>query len=340
MNALQNFEAFLDEMAGRPGVTDLTLFSDGQVALRQQSRLASFASEGLREGWDFAMRDLFGEGAQTGLSCVTRMLVSPAARRLRLTLASTVGAQSLSVRVLPPTIPGPETLHLPDGLENQFLSLQSGLFLVAGPTGAGKSTTIASLLKSRAELRGGKFVCLEDPVEFMHRGGPRACFIQRELGSSMPSYEEGLKEALRMNPDVIAVQEIRERSAAQAALSAALSGHLVVASLHAFDAVSVPQYFLRLLGPESETPSGREALSFSLEGILVQRLVPGIQGLVPLFECLLFREGGRRRPALDRLLREGNWLGLRQEMENGRPPQFLTWEESRRQRVEAGLLRA
>lgn len=327
---------FLGEMAARPGATDLTLCSDGRVALRQNARLAVSDLPPLRELWVATLEDLFPPQERGG-RCV-RVIVDAKGRRYRTILSRDHSGESLSVRFLPSGIKSPSELLMPDGLESYFLDLRSGLFLVGGPTGSGKSTTVASLLQSRARKRGGKIVTIEDPVEFLHEGAPESIVVQRELGRSVPTYAEGLKDALLMNPDVISVQEIREQASAETALSAALSGHLVVASLHAYSASSAPQRFLSLMNPAMDDLGARDALASCLEGVVIQRLLPGYEGLVPVFEVMLFRERGERLLSMERLVRQGNWAGLRQEIETGQRRGMLLARESCRQRAEMGLL--
>lgn len=327
---------FLGEMAARPGATDLTLCSDGRVALRQNTRLAVSELPPLRELWRTTVEDFFPPEERSFRR--VRVLVDSAGRRYRSLLTNDHVGETLSVRFLPTAVKSPSDLLLPEGLESYFLDLRGGLFLVGGPTGSGKSTTVASLLRSRVRKRGGKIVTVEDPIEFLHEGAPESVIIQREIGRSVPTYAEGLKDALLMNPDVISVQEIREQAAAETALSAALSGHLVVASLHAYTASSALQRFLSIMNPSMDDLGARDALASCIEGVVIQRLYAGYEGLVPVFEVMLFRDKGERALSMERLVRQGNWTGLRQEIEAGQRKGMLLARESCRQRMEMGLL--
>jgi Tfp pilus assembly pilus retraction ATPase PilT len=203
----------------------------------------------------------------------------------------------------------------------------------------GKSSTIASIVEHRAKLVGGKFITLEAPIEYLYAPLPDALFSQREIGAHVGSYAEGLVEAMHQSPDVIVVQEIRDCASAEAALSAALTGHLVVASIHASDACSVPQRLGALLeGEGDESAAWREALAAALQGILVQQLYRSEQGLVPVFEFLACQWDGRRIVAVERAIRANDWIGLRQCLVLGARQGSFPFATSFEQRRMEGLL--
>jgi len=327
--------ALLEELCAPDGTSDITLLSDGRVGVRRNGRLVVKEMLAIRAGWESVLRSLgFAREGQT------LVYEGEGGHRYRVTLARSQTGQSVAVRPLPLAARSSDELLLPGAFQDYFLGLRSGLVLVAGPTGSGKSTTIASLLDLRGRREGGKYVTLEDPVECLHQGGPQALFEQRELGACIGSYAEGLKQALHMNPDVISVQEVREQAAAETTLAAALSGHLVVASLHAFSAPTVPQRFLSILDPSMEDAGARDALASCLEAVLVQRLVAGFERMVPVFEIMLFRDGRERIRSMERLVRNANWAGLRQEIEVGARLGMTLWEDCLRTRVAEGLVPA
>ncbi len=269
----------------------------------------------------------------------TTVVRDPKGRRYRVTISANREGEAVSVRPLPRTIVKPEDLRLPSGLKEYFLRLQGGLFLVGGVTGSGKTWTLASLLKARAVEVGGKFITIERPIEFEHEDSEKAVFHQREVGVQAITYAAALEEALQEKPNVLMVQEIRRRDEAETALSAALSGHVVVASIHAYTAPTTPQRFLSIINPNMEDVGARDALASCLEGVVLQRLVPGMQGLVPIFEVMYFRnDHGERLTQMERLVRQGNWMGLRQEMEVSRRLGMMQWEDSIAQRKQQGLL--
>ncbi len=327
---------FLEELAQRQGVSDITLSSDGRVAVRCRGQLSMRLAGSLGVEWtglrSVVLGEAFGEGRRT---CVC---TSASGRRFRATLSAHRRGESLSLRPLATAVPTADELLLSSSLLDYFSTLRGGLVLIAGPTGSGKTTTVSALLRARAERVGGKFITLEDPVEHVHVDNEGSFFEQRELGRDVASYAEGLREALHMNPDVIAVQEIRESAAAETALSAALSGHLVVASMHAFSASTTPQRFLAVINPGMEDLGARDALASCLEAVVVQRLVPGYERMVPVFEVMLLRDGSGRIAPMERLVRQGNWPGLRQEIEVGGRLGMMAWEDSLKRRRDEGLI--
>lgn len=336
MNMTEQFWAFIDELTAGGDVSDITLSSDGRVAVRQRGQLVLNKAEWLSAGWAALHGHATSQSTKPGAA--TWVMNGPGGRRLRTTLSRHRKGASFSLRPLADLIPSPDSLLLPEALLDCFCTLRGGLVLVAGPTGSGKTTTVSALLKARAGRVGGKYVTLEDPVEHNHQDGDAAFFEQRELGRDVCSYAEGLREALHMNPDVIAVQEIREAEAAETALAAALSGHLVVASMHAFSASTTPQRFMAIINPGLEDLGARDALASCLEAVVVQRLVPGYDRMVPVFEILLFRDGTGRSAPMERLVRQGNWPALRQEIEVGGRLGMVSWEESLRRRKDEGLI--
>lgn len=340
MNQTWPLTLWLEEVAEPRDCTDITLTSEGNIALRRRCQLTTTHLPAVKECWATITATYFPDRPRDHRSAITKILVGPRGRRFRAALTKNHSGESIAVRPLSSALPTTEELTLPESLVRNFLQLRSGLFLVGGPTGSGKSSTVAALLQARGTSVGGKFVTIEDPVEYIHEGGRLAIFEQRELGTSVVSYAEGLKEALHMNPDVIAVQEIRDSAAAETALAAALSGHLVVASLHAFSAATAPQRYLSLLGSGWEEAGARDALASALEAVVVQRLEPGIEQMVPLFEIMVLRDRGERIHSMERLVRQGQWAGLRQEIEIGGRLGMLTWEQSRAQRIAEGTLAA
>jgi twitching motility protein PilT len=279
----------LDQVTRESGTTDVTLKSTGQVAVCRNTALSVTRIPALAAAWSESIQLLLPDRAADRRCGFTTVVRDAESRRYRVTIAANREGEAISVRPLPNHILPPEELRLPDGLKEYFLRLQGGLFLVGGVTGSGKTWTLASLLKTRAAEVGGKFITIERPIEFEHEDTDNAVFHQREVGAHATSYAAALEEALQEKPNVLMVQEIRRRDEAETALAAALSGHVVVASLHAYTAPTTPQRFLGIINPTMEDFGARDALASCLEGVVLQRLVPGFQGLVPIFEVLYFR---------------------------------------------------
>jgi len=192
---------------------------------------------------------------------------------------------ALSVRHIPVDVPTLAELGLPATLMD-LVEQPSGLLLFCGPTGSGKSTTQASLLKLINEHRALHVITLEDPIEYLHRSR-RSLIHQREVGEHATSFSRGLRDALREDPDVILVGELRDRETISMALTAAETGHLVMGTLHVSTTATAVTRVLHAF-TENERSLARAQLSESLLAVVNQRLLPhaGGKGLVPIVELL------------------------------------------------------
>jgi len=193
---------------------------------------------------------------------------------------------SLSFRSLQVATLDMDDLGLPDVCKDLVLK-ENGLLLVTGPTGSGKSTTIAAMIKHLNGLRSRRIITVEDPIEFLHNNDK--CFItQREVGQDTHSFSEALKHTLRQDPDVILVGEMRDLETMGTALTAAETGHLVLATLHT---PSAPQAIDRIIDvfPPHQQQTVRIQVSTVLQGVLYQTLVPRRDeaGRVPAIEVML-----------------------------------------------------
>lgn len=190
--------------------------------------------------------------------------------RLRLNVFSATRGLSLAIRLLPGVIPTIQRLNLHPSLQ-QIAELRSGLVLLCGATGTGKSTTIAAIIDEINRNRAAHIVTLEDPIEY--RFTSKQSFVeQRELGTHMPSFEKGLTDVLREDPDVIVVGELREPEVMRLTLNAAESGHLVIASLHATNAEDA-LYRLFNSFPLEAQEEIRFQVASTLSWIVVQQLI-------------------------------------------------------------------
>src|SRR5271170_8080119 len=195
--------------------------------------------------------------------------------RFRVNVFSQRGNYSIVCRQLNAKIPTLEQLKLPEIL-NAIPKEKTGLVLVTGSTGSGKSTTLAAILNKINRTKPVHVVTLEDPVEYLHKHD-QATFNQRELGIDFDSYVNGLRAALRQAPKVILVGEMRDRETVKIALSAAETGHLVVSTLHTINAGETINRILGMFEPE-EQEQVRIRLSDTLRWIVSQRLAPQIGG--------------------------------------------------------------
>ncbi len=204
--------------------------------------------------------------------------------RFRINIFSQRGNYSVVLRKLNTAVPTIEDLNLPEILR-QIPREKTGLVLVTGATGSGKSTTLASVLNDMNKSRAIHIITLEDPVEFIHTHS-KATFNQRELGTDFDTFSNGLRAALRQAPKVILVGEMRDRETVKIALSAAETGHLVLSTLHTIDAGQTINRILGMFEPE-EQEQIRIRLADTLRWIVSQRLVPKIGGgRFPLVEVM------------------------------------------------------
>jgi len=190
--------------------------------------------------------------------------------RLRINVFTAVRGLSLAIRILPGQIPTIEELNLHPSLHD-IAEMKSGLVLSCGPTGVGKTTTIAAIIHDINKTRPAHIVMLENPIEYRFESD-KSFIQQRELGVHMPSFEQGLLDVLRENPDVIVVGELREAETMRLALNAAESGHLVIATLHASNPEEAVYRLCNAVPVEAQNEV-RYQLSSTLNCIIVQQLV-------------------------------------------------------------------
>lgn len=214
-------------------------------------------------------------------------------------------------RRVPMEIPHYNNLGLPSGVP-KLTNLPYGLVLVTGPTGSGKSTTIASLIDKINTEREGHILTLEDPIEFVH--SHKSCIVnQREVGLDSLTYNDGLKHLLRQDPDYCVIGEMRDIETIETALKIAETGHLVFATLHTNSAVQTINRMVSVF-PAEQQERVRVLLSFTLQGVISQRLVPGVNGRrVMACEFLLLNAGIRNLIRENKLHQVQNLMEVGQE---------------------------
>ena len=240
--------------------------------------------------------------------------------RIRGSLFTQKGEAALALRVIPTKIPSFETLGLPTVAE--WVAKQPrGFVLVTGPTGSGKSTTLASIVDRINETRAAHILTIEDPVEYVHNHKMSAV-TQREIGLDSPSFDRALRSALREDPDVLLIGEMRDIDSIQLALTMAETGHLVFATLHTNDA---PQAVDRIIDvfPAWRQEQTRVQLAASLSAIIAQRLLPKIGGgMIAAYEVLVATHPVRN------LIREGRSNQLTNVMFTGAKDMMQILESS------------
>lgn len=217
--------------------------------------------------------------------------------RFRVNVYHQQGVPSAALRLIRSIIRTPEELKLPQVLHS-FAQLKQGFVLVTGPTGHGKSSTLAAIIEEINRTRAEHVVTIEDPIEFVYQ--PKKSIIsQREMKSDTLSWEVALRSVLREDPDVVLVGEMRDFETISAALTIAETGHLVFATLHTNSAAQTVDRIIDVF-PETQQQQIRQQLAGSLEAILSQRLIPAVGGgRIPATEVLL------GTPAVRNLIREG-----------------------------------
>ena len=185
------------------------------------------------------------------------------------------GAVAGTLRQIPVDVPSFESLGLPDVLRT-MVSKPQGLIFVTGPTGSGKSTTLAAMIDAINRGRRGHIVTIEDPIEFLHKH--QRCLVnQREVGSDTDSFSSALRYVLRQDPDVVLIGEVRDLESIEAALRISETGHLALATLHTNNTIQTIHRVLDFFPPEQQAMV-RTQLSFVLTGVLSQQLVPRADG--------------------------------------------------------------
>jgi twitching motility protein PilT len=228
------------------------------------------------------------------------------------------GSASLALRMIPATVPTIAELGLPD-VVTRLVDKPSGLILVTGPTGSGKSTTLAAMVDHVNRNRRCHILTIEDPIEYVHQHGCGA-ITQREVGQDTESFARALRSALREDPDVLMVGEMRDLESIDAVLTMAETGHLVFATLHTNDTTQTVD---RLVGvfPGERQDQVRMQLSTCLSAVIYQRLIPRVGGgLVAAFEVLLGTHPIRN------LIREGHTRQLRNAITMGKADGMQTLE--------------
>lgn len=235
--------------------------------------------------------------------------------RFRVHVYTQKGACSLILRLIDSVIPKFEDLNLPAGI-NRFLELYDGLVLVTGVTGSGKSTTLASMIDQINSTQNKNIITVEDPVEYIHHH-KKSIINQREVGNDVNSFSDAVKSAMRADPDVLLVGELRDLETIQNAITMAETGHLVFGTLHT---KSCPETIDRIIDvfPEMQQQQIRVQLANTLRGVVNQRLVPKVEkGRVPIIEVMftndairaLIKEGGSINAIKDEMLMSSRKTG-------------------------------
>ncbi|MBR1681513.1 PilT/PilU family type 4a pilus ATPase [bacterium] len=251
--------------------------------------------------------------------------------RFRVNLARAMMDFAIVFRVIPYYISNFEKLHLPASMQ-QFAEYNNGIVLVTGPTGSGKSTTLSSFLDFINANYQKHIITIEDPVEFVFKD-KKCKIMQRQVGIDTPSFADGIKYALRQDPDVILVGEIRDRETLDSALKAAETGHLVFSTMHTNDAVQTIYRIINMYSPE-DRDTVRRQLAQTLRGTIAQKLVKKSvgSGRVPACELLVVT------PTVKDFIIKNEVESIYDLVKKGSFNDMITMNESLYKLVEAGAI--
>lgn len=256
----------------------------------------------------------------------------PGSDRFRINIYRQRGTLAMAVRRATRLIPNFDELHLPPIIRTLAQSHQ-GLILLSGPTGSGKSTTIAAMIEYINQTRACHIVTIEDPIEYLYED-KKAVVNQREIGIDTPNFDSALKYLMREDPDVVLIGEMRDRETFAAALQASETGHLVLGTVHAS---SAPQTISRVLDlfPQESRELVRQSLAFNLNSIICQRLLPSIAKdvqRIPTVEVMI------TNPSVRQFLREGRDVELAEVIRTHELDGMQSFTSSLRRLIESELI--
>jgi len=251
--------------------------------------------------------------------------------RFRINVYHQKGTIAFSVRHVPLTIPRLEDLSLPVILK-ELTRKPNGLVLVTGPTGSGKSTTLAAMVELINEERSLHIITVEDPIEYVYTA-KKSILSQREVGDDTKSFSLALRHVLRQDPDVILIGEMRDLETMQAAITAAETGHLVFSTLHTTSAAQTIDRIVDVFPPHQQAQI-RSQLSITLQAVITQKLLrrANTKGRVPATEILM------ATPALRNLIREAKGYQLYGQIEMGKEYGMHTMEQNLSELLKKGII--
>jgi twitching motility protein PilT len=334
-------ESLLVEMAQR-GASDLLIIAGAPPVFRIGGRLtragAPLSADEIHALLDSLLTPrlrerMTAEGAVDFSLRLARTATEDERRawRFRVNVHRQRGLLAASIRALPTTIPTLAALRLPASLA-ELVRPQRGLVLVCGPTGSGKTSTLAALVDELNQSEGRHVITIEDPIEYEHRNA-QAIIEQIEVGRDAPSFAAALRASLRQDPDVILVGEIRDLESVATALTAAETGHLILTTLHTSDAAQAIHRIVDVFPPQQQTQI-KQQLALSLNAIVVQHLIPRSdgKGRAVAVEVLLANTAVRNHIRNDKL------QNLATEITLGKRHGMISLEDSLASLVRDGLI--
>ncbi len=250
--------------------------------------------------------------------------------RFRVNIHHEKGHVGLAARVIKDIMPTLESIGMPPSI-NDILDNGNGLVLVTGPTGCGKSTTLAAMVNYINNNHARKVITLEDPIEYVFKSN-KSIIIQRQLGTDIPSFASGLKHALRQDPNVIMVGEMRDLDTIAAAITLAETGHLVMATLHTHNTAQSIDRIIDVFPPHQQNQI-RAQLSLTLKAVVSQKLMPKKEG-----GRIAAREIMVKNTAVSNLIRENKLAQLKSIIETSQAEGMISFERDIRNLLEDKLI--
>jgi len=322
--------------AGQYKLSDFHFHADRPLAIRVDGEIITFADDIVTaaEMTAFMAEILTPEARQRfEQQHDLDMAIELNGTRYRVNLFQTMRGIGAVLRQIETHIPRMDALGLPP-VARDILQQENGLVLVTGPTGSGKSTTLAAMIDQINQNRAGHIITVEDPIEYVH-GDKRCVVSQREVGRDTESFSSALRAALREDPDVILVGELRDLETIQLALTAAETGHLVFGTLHTSGAPNTINRIIDVFPPQQQDQV-RAQLSQSLRLVMTQRLLKrkGQPGRVAAFEVMTCN------PAVRNLIRDNKVFQIPSVMQTARAEGMMTMEFSLQTLVQTGQIDA
>jgi len=250
--------------------------------------------------------------------------------RFRVNIHYERGNIGLVARIIPAEVPNMEDLSMPP-IVYKMIDEPQGLILLTGPTGSGKSTSMAAMVDHINHNKALHIVTLEDPIEYLHQSD-KSIIIQRELGEDMYNFNQALRQVLRQDPNVILVGEMRDLETIGTTLTLAETGHLVLATLHTHDAAQTIDRIVDVFPPHQQNQI-RLQLSFSLKGVISQHLIESING-----SRIAAREVMVNTPAIANIIRENKIAQLKTVIQTSADSGMFTIEQDLKRLVEEGVI--
>lgn len=323
------------------GATDVHLAADSKPWVRMHGKMVQIAQFPVLSAQDVrrivyeVLSDkqitLFEDNKELRVDFAYQMPERDGGRRFRGNAFRKMGEVGVALRALNPNIPTIQELGLPPAF-SQFAKEMRGLILVTGPTGSGKSTSLAALVGEINSTREQHIVTIEQPIEYVHQNG-KSLISQREVGFDTPSFSDGLRDALREDPDVILLGELRDLETIETAIHAAETGHLVLGTLHTLSAPDAMDRIVDVFEPKKQD-SVRTMLSQIVKGVVCQQLVPAKsgEGRVLATEVML------ATPAVQAQIKSGKPSGLRDTISTNQPKGMWTMDQNLKLLVSAGRI--